>query len=267
MSLKKIILNGFVFLVFIFSHSLLTSQELVSDGNSKWLKVSGSWNTISTNNVKFHFQERVSAYPWNYNELLNYHSIASIQPFDKYTRMLYTVKIGGKRNNPVEMLLFFNTELSETSKYQNFHGFQLQGDKSGFRNVSFIRSHWIEETTKVKKGNFSVSILSTKSCAIPFSSRITCEIRVNNKTAALFINNTKVHEFSNEAKLDNGIVGIGIRNAQFYVYGADVFKDSTVLLHDDFSQYSIKQLSIKAKSVSKQEYDHLKKQGRERNKK
>ena len=248
---------------FLFVYAPLSSQVSTGNNGYKWFKVSGRWDTVSTNNEKFHFQKRVPAYPWNYNELLNYHSIASIQPFEKYTRIVYTIKIGENRSNPVEMLLFFNTELSETSRYQNFHGFKLKGDASGFRNISFLQSHWIEETTKVKKGNFRVTTLSSKSCAIPYSPRITCEIHVHNNKASLFVNNRKIHEVVNETKLDNGIVGIGIRNAQFYVYGADVYNGSSILLHDDFSQDSIKRLSIKAKHVSKEEYDRLKKQKQE----
>jgi len=255
--LKKIILP-IVAVVIMFS---FPSTIFTENNSNLWKKVSGIWNIVQYNNKNVLVQSRVSSYPWQYNEPLNYNSLMLSEAND-YSLIKYVFEIKDPVKQ-VDLVLFFNTEFSETSKYHNLYAFRLSGNNARFNNCDFFKSHIIDTGEMRKKKNFKVSVLSSTYCTISTSQKLNCQVKIDDKSATLYVNDIKIQSCEAPDSLNKGIVGFGVRNAVLIVHDFTLLKNGNVLVHDDFSKDNIKRNRVIMKKISKEEYDRLKKQKQE----
>lgn len=259
MALFMIKRTTYLFFVFLLISPLIVFSENNSD---IWKKISGRWSIVQYNNASVLVQTKIPAYPWQYNEPLNYNSLMLSEP-NEYSKIRYVFEIKNPTNS-FELILFLNSEFSETSRYHNLYAFRLSGSNDKIRNCFFVCSHIIDPSNMKKKNNFKVKELASTYCAISTINKMECEIQVRDDIASLYVNNIKIQTYKASEPLNNGIVGFGIKNAQLAVYDFMLQNNNKIIIHDTFTKDSIYRTSIKVNHISKEEYDRLKKQEQER---
>lgn len=226
----------------------LMPQNVSSDSN--WMRISGAWYIKKDGNRSYAFQNRVAAYPWNYNELLNYHSIASLKTFRKFSDIIVKVH----HINPddkTKLLLVFAAEFSDKSRYHNFYGFRLEGNNNIFNKVVFCKSQIINPDNIDKNNNFKLTDISSSSCQIQLNDQMVLRVKFKKKEVILSSNDEPIHKQSISESINRGIVGIGIKDSRLKIYEFSVLDGKTILLHDDFSKDTIKVLEAVIQKTQK----------------
>lgn len=212
------------------------SQELECDYN--WNRISGNWVSQKNGDNFYVIQDIIPTSQWNLNIIVNHHTIASRKSYQHYSKLVYDLSIHNQKNS-FNLLLFFAAELSERSKYQNLFGFNFKGESNKITETSLIKSSIIDPGQPTKLKNFQIINLSTYRKPIPVIEKLKCEILINKTTASLFINGKLVIRNNAKEIIDNGIIGIGVQNAQLKIYDFKIYDGKTLLLHDDFSSNKI----------------------------
>jgi hypothetical protein len=237
-------LTALLFLLLLFSPVFANSDQ----SQEKWFRISGMWIFNETNGKGFLFQRAVSVHPWNYNYPSNFHSIVTTGEYADYTSIKCKIDFQ-KRNNAVELMLFFNAEFSEQSRYHNLYAFRLDGDAQRLRKAVFLKASVIDPEKMSARNNFKVDEISQTFCTISLDRPLDCDIQFSGKTASLFINNTRILSVKTDTPLNMGKIGLGIKNSQINIYDFKLFKKNELLFHDDFSKDSMKRLKATLQRV------------------
>ncbi|HPB83685.1 MAG TPA: hypothetical protein PK200_16705, partial [Spirochaetota bacterium] len=206
------------------------------------------WIHQETDGKGLLFQRAVSVHPWNYNYPSNFHSIVTTGEYSDYSSIKCKIDFL-KRNNAVELMLFFNAEFSEQSRYHNLYAFRLDGDAQRFRKAVFLKTSVIDPEKMSARNNFKVEEISQTFCTISLDRPLDCDIQFSGKTTSLYINNTRILSVKTETPLNRGKIGLGIKNSQINVYDFKLFKKNELLFHDDFSKDSMKRLKATLQRV------------------
>lgn len=235
--------------LFIFVFALVFPAIIFPNETSeKWSQISGKWIHQETSGKGFLFQRAVSVHPWNYNYPSNFHSIVTTGEYSDYSSIKCKIDFL-KRNNAVELMLFFNAEFSEQSRYHNLYAFRLDGDAQRFRKAVFLKTSVINPEKMSARNNFKVEEISQTFCTISLDRPLDCDIQFSGKTASLYINNTRILSVKTDTPLNRGKIGLGIKNSQINVYDFKLFKKNELLFHDDFSKDSMKRLKATLQRV------------------
>ncbi len=254
-----------IIILFLFTTCFFPSLTF-SEENNIWNRIAGNWEVTIENGKPLAIQRRIKAVQWNYHLPFNYSSLASIQDFPHYSSIQYSFSIMNQTSEP-ELLLFIAAELSEKSRYHNLAAFRLSGNPKEIIKATFLKSSLIDPSRMGEKGNFKVDEISFSNCSVPLDQKFICEIKVDRATATLFINGKTIHSQKSIERLDHGIIGFGIRNAQLKVYEVKIFDGRKLLLHDDFSKDSIKVLKAVMQKISPEEFERIKREEDKKKKK
>ncbi len=264
---KHFIPKIFLFLLlFAFSLQSSAKSEDIPKESYKWKQLSGKWVLQNDSNVNNVTQQIIPTSQWKYNLPTNYHSLSSITGFNSYSTLSYSLEVKNPRDS-IELLLFFAAEFSTRSRYHDLYAFNFAGDKVHFNKVTFLKSSVIEPEQLSKSNNFKIDELSTANCDILLDQKNRYDIKINRNTVTLYINGKQIHTHKAVDRLDQGFIGIGIKNSQLKVYEVKVFDGRKPLFHDDFSKDSIKVFKAVVQKVSNEEFERIKREEDKKRKK
>ena len=228
--MKKIF---FVLFTIIFLVAIpLFSQEKYH----KWQRVSGKWEV---RNSKV-FETRGGIIGWNYHELLNFNTILSLQDFNNYTSIDYTINVTKRVQTPTEIMFPFAVTSESESWFYHVYAFKITGDFWNMDKVAFIHSDRIDKTKPLAtKNNAFVKELASAKCKIKYNTVYNYRVAFEKDNIVLYIDGKRALSAPFPGKTNNGRVGISSRNVLIAVDKIEIKAGDKTVFMDDFNEDSI----------------------------
>jgi hypothetical protein len=229
----------FLILILLFIPTFLFSEEHAY----KWRKISGNWEIGVDQDKKYLQENRCSYREYNYSELINFNSIITDNPIIKYDSITFFITSINPQNKPFESILSFSIQ-----DYRDFYAFKFIVSKEKKAEIQFINSSIKDKSLEPKiKNNFEISILKKSIFDFEINKRYAAEIKIENKSAKLFIDSKLILESETPVEINSGRIGFSSRNAKLRIEDVKVYDSEKVVFEDDFSTDLIKRAQAQAK--------------------
>jgi len=236
--------KNYIILVILIFSTTSAIDSAISEKNLKWMKISGKWETVETDDGSFNLIERkAKTYPFGYSELINMNSIITLNSVGQYSKIVFTLEIVNPVDNPVELMSFFAAK-----DYRNLYAFRFKGDSAKLNTVRLIQSK--DKDTSLPrnvKWNFIIEEIASKDYALEYQKKHRFEIRCAGRWVQLKINGRKVLSITTENPLNSGRIGFSNRNATLKIADLKVYKGRRIVFQDDFSEDTNKRYGVRAK--------------------
>ena len=237
MTIKKIVFS--LFLCFTCGLYVFADD---AEQVQKWQQISGNWSIRLDGGESCLIEPGSRPYNWGMSELINQNSVITLASFEQ-TKLVYTLQLNNDKKDPAaSALLFFGAQ-----NYRTFYAFRFTGGVDCIKKVSLI-SCAIKDTTlpPSARGNFLITELGTADIQFDYAKRADCEIRINGKEVALFIDGKKVITAETPEAVKNGSIGFSAKGMAIRISHVKAYAKSSTVFEDDFSSDSIKKAVIKA---------------------
>ncbi|MBN2038684.1 MAG: hypothetical protein JW864_01485 [Spirochaetes bacterium] len=241
----KIKLLAVLFSIFtIACSSYAIEEENITEKIPKWKNISGQWEIFKNKGSSSLYEKKCKYRKWNYNELINFNSIATLNPINAYDKYTFSFQVQYPRKPAAELMFLFAMK-----HYRIFYAFKyiIEEDKT---ELQFISSKITDPTLKASvKNNFFISVLNSKKIKFEFNKLYNVEIKINENKAELYIDGKKTMEAKSPENLNSGRIGFSSRNCQPIIDDVKIYDKGNIVFEDDFSLDLIQRWKVDAKRV------------------